>query len=64
MAGDKLIEINGVSAEGKNTEEVSSILKGQPNTEVSILIERNGERLTKRFKRERITVKTFLIMEF
>ena len=58
MAGDKLIEINGVSAEGKNTEEVSSILKGQPNTEVSILIERNGERLTKRFKRERITVKS------
>jgi len=58
MAGDKLIAINGVSAEGKNTEEVSSILKGQPNTEVSILIERNGERLTKRFKRERITVKS------
>jgi len=58
MAGDKLLEINGISAEGKNTEEISSILKGQPNTEVSILIERNGERLTKRFKREKITVKS------
>ncbi len=58
MAGDKLLEINGISAEGKNTEEISSILKGQPNTEVSVLIERNGERLTKRFKREKITVKS------
>ena len=46
------------SAEGKSTEEISSILKGQPNTEVSILIERNGERLTKRFKREKVTVKS------
>ena len=44
MAGDKLLEINGASIEGKSTEEISSILKGQPNTEVSILIERNGER--------------------
>ena len=58
MAGDKLLEINGASAEGKSTEEISSILKGQPNTEVSILIERNGERLTKRFKREKVTVKS------
>ena len=58
MAGDKLLEINGSSAEGKSTEEISSILKGQPNTEVSILIERNGERLTKRFKREKVTVKS------
>ena len=58
MAGDKLLEINGTSAEGKSTEEISSILKGQPNTEVSILIERNGERLTKRFKREKVTVKS------
>ena len=58
MAGDKLLEINGASAEGKSTEEISSILKGQPNTEVSILIERNGERLTKRFKREKVRVKS------
>ena len=40
MAGDKILEINGVSAKGKTTEEVSKVLKGQPNTSVTILIER------------------------
>ena len=40
----EILEINGTSAEGKSTEEISSILKGQPNTEVSILIEEgNGK---------------------
>ncbi|MAO71502.1 MAG: peptidase S41 [Flavobacteriales bacterium] len=58
MAGDKLLEINGISAENKTTEEISSILKGQPNTGVSILIERNGKRITKKFNREKITVKS------
>tara|TARA_B100000674_G_scaffold57015_1_gene39715 strand:- start:21178 stop:22839 length:1662 start_codon:yes stop_codon:yes gene_type:complete len=58
MAGDKLLEINGKSAENKTTEEISSILKGQPNTEVSILIERNGKSFVKKFNREKITVKS------
>ena len=40
MAGDKILEINGVSAKGKTTEEVSKILKGQPNTSVTVLIDR------------------------
>jgi carboxyl-terminal processing protease len=40
MAGDKILEINGISAKGKTTEEVSKVLKGQPNTSVTILIER------------------------
>ena len=40
MAGDKILEINGVSAKGKTTEEVSKVLKGQPNTSVSILLNR------------------------
>ncbi len=40
MAGDKILEINGVDAKGKTTEEVSKVLKGQPNTSVTILIQR------------------------
>ena len=40
MAGDKILEINGVSAKGKTTEEVSKVLKGQPNTSVTVLIDR------------------------
>ena len=58
MAGDKIVEVNGKSAKGKTTEELSSILKGQPNTEVSLLIERNGETFTKKFNREKVTVKS------
>ena len=40
MAGDKILEINGVSAKGKTTEDVSKVLKGQPNTSVNLLMER------------------------
>lgn len=58
MAGDKILEVNGKSAKGKTTEELSSILKGQPNTEVTILIERNKETFTKKFNREKVTVKS------
>ena len=60
MAGDKILEINGKSAEGKTTEEVSKILKGQPNTNVSLKIERSS--LTNpfdvTFKREKVSVKS------
>ena len=59
MAGDKIVEVNGKSAKGKTTEELSKILKGQPNTEVSILIERKGqEPFVVNFKREKVTVKS------
>ena len=40
MSGDIILEINGKSAKGKTTEEVSKVLKGQPNTSVEILIKR------------------------
>ena len=40
IAGDKILEINGVSAKGKTTEDVSKVLKGQPNTSVTLLIKR------------------------
>ena len=58
MAGDKIIEVNGNSAKGKSTEELSSVLKGQPNTEVTILLERDGKTFTKTFNREQVTVKS------
>ena len=58
MAGDKILEINGKSAKGKSTEEVSKVLKGQPNTAVTVLIERKNK--TKPFEvsfdREQVSV--------
>lgn len=41
-AGDKILEVDGQSMKGKSTSDVSSLLKGQPGTKVSILIERPG----------------------
>jgi len=42
IAGDKFIEISGESAKSKSTADVSKVLKGEPNTAVKVLIEREG----------------------
>jgi len=42
-AGDVILEIDGKSAIGKKTEDVSRALKGSPKTQVKLLIEREGE---------------------
>ena len=60
IAGDKILEINGESSKGKNTEDVSKALKGQPNTEVQLLIERPylEDPFSVSFKRQKISVKS------
>lgn len=42
LPGDKIIKINDQSARSRTQEEVSSLLKGQPGTEVVIEIQRGG----------------------
>lgn len=42
-AGDVILEIDGKSIKGKKYDEISKILKGQPKTEVKLLIKRVGE---------------------
>ena len=66
IAGDKILEIDGESAKGKNTEEVSKALKGQPNTEVELLIERpyKEKPFTVNFKRQKISVKSVPFYSF
>ena len=60
MAGDKIVEINGKTAKGKTTEEVSKVLKGQPNTSVTLLIERKNLKkpFEVTFDREKVSVKS------
>ena len=60
IAGDKLLEIDGKSVKGKSTEDVSSVLKGQPGGEVTVLIERPGttQLIEKTFTREEVKVKS------
>jgi len=59
-AGDKLLEIDGKSVKGKSTQDVSSVLKGQPGVEVNLLIERPGTKdpIEKTFTREEVKVKS------
>ena len=58
-AGDKIIKIDGVSAKGKNSDDVSKMLKGEPNTQVKLVIERPGELkpIEKIITREEIVIK-------
>jgi carboxyl-terminal processing protease len=42
-AGDRILEVNGKSAKGKSTSEVSAILKGQPGTTLKLTILAYGE---------------------
>jgi carboxyl-terminal processing protease len=40
--GDKILEINSQSARNRSSEEVSALLKGQPGTEIHMIIRRAG----------------------
>jgi carboxyl-terminal processing protease len=42
-AGDRILKINDKPTAGKTVDDISSILKGQPGTSVTLLIEREGE---------------------
>ena len=58
IAGDVILEVDGKSIKGKNTDEVSKVLKGSPNTPVKLLIKREGEatNITKIITREEIKI--------
>lgn len=57
-AGDKIISVDGKSVKGKSTEDVSKVLKGAPGTKVTLVLDRNGESLTKEIEREEVKVKS------
>jgi carboxyl-terminal processing protease len=59
IAGDVILQIDGKSAKGKKTDEVSTALKGSPGTQVKLLLQRNdGEPFEKIITREEIKVKS------
>ena len=59
MAGDIIRKIDNKSVEGKSTSDISDLLKGEPNTEVALLIERQGaeELMTIKVIRKEVKVK-------
>lgn len=46
VAGDKIVKIDGESAKGKNTPDVSGKLKGVPGTEIIITVEHYGDTIS------------------
>lgn len=56
--GDEILQINEVKTQGKNQNDISRLLKGQPGTEVELVIKRYGANQTEKvkIKRERIKI--------
>jgi len=54
--GDLMLSIDGVSLKGVTSDKASDMLKGEPGTEAEIVFRRNGEEMTKRLRRERISI--------
>jgi len=56
--GDEILQINEVKTQGKNQNDIGRLLKGQPGTEVELIIKRYGATQTEKIKikRERIKV--------
>ncbi|MGQ1910664.1 S41 family peptidase [Marinifilum sp. RC60d5] len=59
-AGDIMLEINGTKVTTKSTEDVSNLLKGQPNVPLTIKIKRPGinKTMDKKLVREKIQLKS------
>ena len=58
IAGDAILEVNGVDCHKKNTQEVSELLKGQPGTTVKLKLKRYGveKPIEKTLKREKVKI--------
>lgn len=63
--GDEIISVNGQNVQGKQTSDVSALLKGKPNTEVVVEIKRPGEKNPISFKltREKIKISNITYFE-
>jgi carboxyl-terminal processing protease len=56
--GDEILSVDGKNIQGKNTSDVSALLKGQPKTEVELKVKRFGQKepLVFNIKREKISI--------
>jgi carboxyl-terminal processing protease len=55
-AGDLLKKVDGISLKGLSTDKVSDKLKGNPGTDISITVERNGKEIDYQLQREKISM--------
>lgn len=53
-AGDRIVEVNGVTTDGKTTSDVSSAMRGQSGTQVKLKLERDGKLFERTLTRQEI----------
>lgn len=58
MAGDKIVEIDGVSTLGKTSDECVAMLSGDAGTKVSFVVDREGQKVPFTITRERVVATT------
>lgn len=58
-AGDKILKVNDIDVKGKKSDDISKYLKGQANSSIKLLLEREGEKkpIEKTINREEIKIK-------
>lgn len=56
IPGDKIVQINKNNAKGKSTKEIGDMLKGQADTEISVVVERYGKEKTFKINRGEVDV--------
>ena len=66
IPGDRIVNVNGVAVGAKKPDEVRNLTRGEPGTEVKVVIEREGERAPLQFvlMREEIQVKNVTYTDF
>jgi carboxyl-terminal processing protease len=57
IAGDKILEVNGVDMKGRPSSEVSELLKGAPGSKLRLRIEREGVQMPLDFELQREKIK-------
>jgi carboxyl-terminal processing protease len=55
-AGDLIMKVDGVSLKGVPSDKVSDKLKGNPGTDITVTILRNGKEMDFKMKREKISI--------
>ena len=56
-AGDKILKVNGEDAKGKSSDDLSKLMKGQPGTQITLLVERINSDEPIEFQLNRETIK-------
>jgi carboxyl-terminal processing protease len=56
LAKDKILKIDGKSTKGMDTNQAVSLIRGEPNTSVTLSVDRNGQQKDFQIKRARIEI--------